>query len=255
MYLAVVQVGWVVVLLVDADIPTMFLMAAPLFILEVMIPYTAERRGNGPPWHAHHMAERFGLLSIIALGECLLGAIEALHAVVAVDGWSMETALVGLSGTGLAFAMWWIYFLLPFGPALHARRDRGPRFGYWHMPVFDAIAATGVGLHVAAYFVGHETHIGATIAVASIAIPIAVFQISLTFRYMSLLGVDRHFMWGAVFVVVGLGSGVVMAAAGVPISLCMLEMMVVLGLVVAFDERSSHKDRAAALQRLESATC
>ncbi|MBP2412615.1 low temperature requirement protein LtrA [Arthrobacter stackebrandtii] len=252
-YLAIVQVGWVAVLLVDANIPTMLAMAAPLFILEVMIPYTAERKGTGTPWHAHHMAERFGLLAIIALGECLLGAIETLRAIVAIDGWSVETALVGLSGTGLAFAMWWIYFVLPSGQALHARRDRGPRFGYWHMPVFAAIAATGAGLHVAAYFIAHETHISATIAVASIAIPIAIFQISLTSLYTSLLGVDRSFVWVAAFVVAGLGAGVGMAAAGVPVSLCMLEMMIVLGLVIAFDERSSHKGRAVAIQRLESA--
>ena len=83
-------------------------------------------------------------------------------------------------------------------------------------------------------------------------LPIAIFQISLTSLYTSLLGVDRRFVWVAVFVVAGLGGGVVMAALGVPISLCMLEMMVVLGLVIAFDERSSHKGRAAALQRLES---
>ena len=249
-YLAIVQLGWVVVLLADADIPTMLLMAAPLFILEVMIPYTAERKGNGTPWHAHHMAERFGLLAIIALGECLIGAIETLRAIVATNGWTIETALVGLSGTGLAFAMWWIYFVLPSGQALHARRDRGPRFGYWHMPIFAAIAATGAGLHVAAYFIGHEAHISATVAVASIAIPIAIFYVSLTALYTSLLGVDRRFVWAAVFIVVGLGGGVAMSAAGVSVALCMLEMMLVLGLVIVYDERQSHAGRAEALQRL-----
>lgn len=106
--------------------------------------------------------------------------------------------MVGLSGTGLACAMWWIYFVLPAGQALHAKHERGPRFGYWHMPVFVANAATGAGLHVAAYFIDHEAHISAAAAMASIAIPIAVFYVSLTTLYSSLLGIEGQFLWAAV---------------------------------------------------------
>ena len=166
----IVQIGWVAVLVVDANVLTTFLMAAPLFIMEMAAPYFAERKIR-TPWHAHHIAERYGLLAIIALGECLIGAIETLRAIVATHSWSMDAALVGLSGTGLAFAMWWIYFILPSGPALHVQRHRSWVFGYGHMPIFAAIAATGAGLHVAAYFIDHEAHIPAAAAVASIAIP------------------------------------------------------------------------------------
>ena len=44
-----------------------------------------------------------------------------------------------------------------------------------------------------------------------------------------------------------------MAAAGASVPLCMLEMMLVLGLSIAYDERRGHKGRAAALRRLEAA--
>jgi hypothetical protein len=40
-----------------------------------------------------------------SLGECLIGAIESLRAIVALHGWSVDAALVGLGGTGLAFGM------------------------------------------------------------------------------------------------------------------------------------------------------
>ena len=45
-------------------------------------PAVAERRKGGTPWHAHHIAERYGLLAIIALGEGIVGTIASLSAVV-----------------------------------------------------------------------------------------------------------------------------------------------------------------------------
>ena len=251
-YVAVVQVGWVAVLLIDASVATTFLMAAPLFILEMAAPYFAERNIN-TPWHAHHIAERYGLLAIIALGECLIGAIETLRAIVAVHGWTLDAALVGLSGTGLAFALWWIYFILPSGPALHVQRHRSWIFGYGHLPLFAAIAATGAGLHVAAYFIDHEAHIPAAGAVASIAVPVILFKVSLSTLYSIMLGPDRELLWSSALVVIALAGSIAMAAAGASLPLCMLEMMVVLGLSIIFDERRGHKGRAAALRRLETA--
>ncbi|WP_240720902.1 low temperature requirement protein A [Pseudarthrobacter sp. NamE2] len=56
------------------------------------------------------IAERYGLLAIIARGECLIGAIGTLRAIVANHGWSVDAALVGFDGTALAFGMWWVYF-------------------------------------------------------------------------------------------------------------------------------------------------
>lgn len=37
--------------------------------IETLGPLLAETRRGGTPWHAHHIAERYGLLTIIALGE------------------------------------------------------------------------------------------------------------------------------------------------------------------------------------------
>ncbi|MFC8041480.1 low temperature requirement protein A [Paenarthrobacter sp. NPDC057355] len=251
-YLSMVQIGWIAVLLIDAGVLTTFLMAAPLFVLEMSVPGLAERKAR-TPWHAHHIAERYGLLAIIALGECLIGAIETLRAIVALHGWTLDAALVGFSGTGLAFAMWWIYFILPAGPALHLQRHRSWVFGYAHMPVFAGIAATGAGLHVAAYYIDHETSISAAAAVASSAIPIIVFKVSLTTLYGSMLNADRELLWSTALVVIGLAASIAMAAAGASVPLCMLEMMLVLGLSIAYDERRGHKGRAAALRRLEAA--
>ncbi|MFI2566443.1 low temperature requirement protein A [Paenarthrobacter sp. NPDC018779] len=251
-YLALVQLGWVAALVIETDVLTTFLLAAPLFILEMSVPGLAERKMR-TPWHAHHIAERYGLLAIIALGECLIGAIETLRAIVALHGWSLEAAVVGIGGTGLAFGMWWIYFILPSGKSLHLQRHRSFLFGYGHMIVFASIAATGAGLHVAAYFIDHEAHISAAVAVAWIAVPVAIFKVSLTTLYTAMLGVDKHVLWSTAMVVAVLAGSIALAAASASVPVCMLVMVAALGISITLDERLGHKGRAAALRRLEAA--
>lgn len=235
-YLAAVQLGWIALLVIEMDVATTFLLTVPLIILEMATPYAAER-GARTPWHAHHIAERYGLLAIIALGECLIGAIETLRAIVANHGWSVDAALVGFGGTALAFGMWWVYFLLPAGRALHHRRHRSFVFGYGHIPVFAAIAATGAGLHVAAYYIDHEAHISAAAVVASIAVPVAVFKLALTWLHGVMVGPDRVVTAVAAGVLALLAGAVGLAAAGasVPASLMVIVLAVAASVVV--DER------------------
>jgi low temperature requirement protein LtrA len=250
-YLGVVQLGWIAVLIIEADILTTFLVTAPLFILEMLTPYAAER-GMRTPWHAHHIAERYGLLAIIALGECLIGAIETLRAIVAHHGWSMDAALVGFGGTALAFSMWWIYFILPAGPALHHQRQRSFFFGYGHMLIFAAIAATGAGLHVAAYYIDHEAHISAAVAVASIAVPVALFKLSLTWLFSVMICVDRIVLAVAACVVVALAGSVGLAAAGVSVPVCLLVVVLALGLSIVIDEKRGTERMNAALEQMKA---
>ena len=125
----------------------------PTFVLfmacELAVPIIAERR-HRTPWHAHHIAERYSLLLIITLGEVVLGATNAVAGKWQSFGWTLNLALVGLGSTMLAFALWWMYFLLPSGDALHRHRERGFFWGYGHFFIFASAAAVGAGLEVVA---------------------------------------------------------------------------------------------------------
>lgn len=249
-YLATVQLGWIAVLIIEADVLTTFLMVVPLYVLELATPYVAERKAP-TPWHAHHIAERYGLLAIIALGECLIGAIETLRAIVANHGWTLDAALVGFGGTALAFGMWWIYFILPSGQALHLQRHRSYLFGYGHILIFAAIAATGAGLHVAAYYIDHEAHISAAVAVAVIAVPVALFKISLTALFSFMIGPDRRVIAVTAGVVVVLAGSIALAAAGTSMPVCLLVIVFALGASIVIDERRGTERMNAALEEME----
>jgi len=58
---------------------------AVLMLAEITVPMWAARAGH-TPWHAHHIAERYGLFTIIVLGECVLGATNAVAGVIGAHG-------------------------------------------------------------------------------------------------------------------------------------------------------------------------
>ena len=74
-------------------------------MIEFAGPFIAERGKGGTPWHAHHIAERYGLLTIITLGEGVIGTVASLGAVVESQGWTLDAALVAVAGTGLTFGL------------------------------------------------------------------------------------------------------------------------------------------------------
>ena len=116
---------------------------------ELLVPVWAERAG-GTPWHPHHIAERYSLFTIILLGECMVGASNAINGVLQAQGWSLNLAVVSLAVVALIVALWWVYFLVPFAQVLHQRRERGFLWGYGHGIVFLALAVLGGVLEVVA---------------------------------------------------------------------------------------------------------
>ena len=119
--LVITQVGWVLLLAVDAGahlgLRASMVVVVVLIAVEVAGPAVAERRDGGTPWHPHHIAERYGLLVIVTLGEGLLGTMATLSAQVGPHGpgWSLDVAVLGLAGIALTFGLWWTYFVVRVG--------------------------------------------------------------------------------------------------------------------------------------------
>ena len=65
-----------------------FALFVVLVAFELAGPFLAERKAH-TPWHPHHIAERYGLLVIITLGEVIIGTVAALNALVHGEaGWT-----------------------------------------------------------------------------------------------------------------------------------------------------------------------
>jgi low temperature requirement protein LtrA len=171
------------------------------------------------PWHAHHLAERYGLLTIITLGEGVIGTVASLGAVVESQGWNVDAVLVAVAGIGLTFGLWWMYFTVPAGEVLHVHRERVFPWAYGHILIFGSIAGTGAGLHVAASYIGHEAHIGATATVMTVAMPVAVFAFALFALYAYLVHSSDPFHMALLAGTAAiLALGVLLASVGVPMA-------------------------------------
>ncbi|NEM92498.1 low temperature requirement protein A [Galbitalea soli] len=148
-----------------------------LAVAELCVPFLAERTGR-TNWHAHHVAERYGLFTIIVLGESVL-AISNGVATGLGHGVSWPLVIVALAGLVILFALWWLYYLEPAGEALENNRARSYLWGYSHYAVFVALAALGAGLEAAVASAGGHSELEPTAAGFAIGIPVAVFLIVL----------------------------------------------------------------------------
>ncbi|MGW0024370.1 low temperature requirement protein A [Rhodococcus sp. NPDC003383] len=250
-FVSIAQLGWITLIFVDVPVWETFLLTVPLIVLELLGPVLGERTAR-TPWHPHHIAERYSLLTIIALGEVIVGTVASLGAVVDLQGWDVTAAVTGLAGVGLTFGLWWVYFQYPFGDALHHHRSRSFGWGYGHIVVFAALAAVGAGLHVAGYHLEHESHVSTMTVLATVAIPVAVYLVALAALYSRLVGVDLGVAGTTVAALVVLGAAVTAGALGVPVPVCLLIVAAAPVVIVVADETVLWKRREAALARLRA---
>ena len=158
-------------------IPAFLALAA----LELALPVWAERVAP-TTWHPHHIAERYGLLTLIVLGESILAATIAVQSALA-SGEALG-ALVPLIIGGLLIvdSMWWMYFDRPVHDLLTSLR-KAIVWGYGHYLVFASAAAVGAGLAVSVDYATHHAKIGSVAAGAAVAVPVAVFLMCLWFLH------------------------------------------------------------------------
>lgn len=218
--LIVSQAGWVALAVADTSAAAFFLLALVPFLIETAGPILAEARGGGTPWHPHHIAERYGLLAIITLGEGILGTVAAMSGLVhdPAIGWSKDAVILLAAGVVLTFGMWWTYFVMPWAEILHHHRERSFFWGYGHILIFASLAATGAGFHVAQYYLEGHSQLGITGTVLSVAVPVAIFTGMIYLMYaVSMRATDPFHLTllagtGAVLV-----AAVVLADRGLPL--------------------------------------
>ncbi len=245
--LGVAQLGWVVYASADLSLTAAGTWFCAGLLVELVGPALAERAAR-TPWHPRHIAERYGLLVLITLGEGVLGTVAAVRALVHGDhGWTAEAAGLTVAGVGLAFACWWAYFGLPWAQMLaDDHRQAGAfGFGYGHLLLFGALVAMGAGLHVAAYALEGTAVVGPPAVVACVAAPVGVFLVALHAISFVHRGVpDRvDALLLALAVAVPAGT-VLLAVAGLGTTWCLLVLLLapsasVLGQELAQEDQRS----------------
>ena len=169
--ITVVQVLWVALLfLPDAIRMPVF---AVLAVLDLAVPIFAEYR-QPVTWHAHHIAERYGLFTMIVLGESILAAGTAIvHAIDEATHYE-DLILLAITAFIIVACLWWIYFAYPQGDRLTSNR-MAFRWSYSHYFIFAAAAAFSAGIEVAIDYDTRHTGLDAAQAAMTTCLPVAVF--------------------------------------------------------------------------------
>ena len=152
-----------------------------LAVCEMLVPAWAERAAP-TTWHPHHIAERYGLFTIITLGESILAASITLQSAFGAGATAFSLLPIIVGGLLIVYSLWWLYFERPAHELLEAATSAF-LWGYGHYFVFAAAAAVGAGLAVSVDHAMHRSHISDSLAGASVAVPVAVYLFCLWFLH------------------------------------------------------------------------
>jgi low temperature requirement protein LtrA len=174
--IAVVQVLWIILLFLPHEVT---IIGWALFALaELAVPVLAERQGQTTPYHRHHITERYGLFTLILLGESLLASANAI--IEAVHEHEELPPLIAVSVLTLVVsaALWWIYFWPPHHAVITSLAS-SLRYGYVHFFVFAAAGAFSAGVEVQIDVITHHSKLSEFLASFTVTLPIAVFVLGI----------------------------------------------------------------------------
>jgi low temperature requirement protein LtrA len=121
---------------------------AVAFVIDLGTPALALDHSVRTPPHPAHLPERFGLFTLILLGESVVAVMKGIESQ---ETWSAPAALSALLGMAALFVIWWWYFDRVQATAEYPVRSRvdAKRLHLWtyaHFPLYLAILVIGVGI-------------------------------------------------------------------------------------------------------------
>jgi low temperature requirement protein LtrA len=132
--------------------PARYVLWALALLIEMGTPVFGYSVARAVPGHASHMPERFGLFTILVLGESIIvlasGVLDA--------EWRLGSSLAAVGGFVVAACLWWLYFDRVDEEAIGQAFTSGVAgvvkshvWGYGHLAVWAGIAAVAVGAEFA----------------------------------------------------------------------------------------------------------
>ncbi|MDJ0380520.1 low temperature requirement protein A [Streptomyces sp. G-G2] len=185
--LLVCQCGWVALLVAPA--PARHWLFLVMVVAELSVPMIAERY-HQTPWHAHHIVERYGLFTLIVLGETVSASTVAVQSALDEEEVLGELLPIAAGALLLVFAAWWIYFAVPAHERVTDNRAAIP-WGYGHFAILGSAAAIGAGVEVSVEQAVGKAHVSLLAANLGVTVPAALFLAVVWLLHA------RHFKQGA----------------------------------------------------------
>jgi low temperature requirement protein LtrA len=224
---ALLQLGWIGRLWLPHgwQMPAFVVLVA----CELAVPLWAER-ARPTTWHPGHIAERYGLFTMIVLGEVILSSSLAIQSARQAGALNSQLVEVIVGAIVMVLAMWWLYFDQPVDDMLTSTRV-GFIWGYGHLLIFAAVASVGAGLAVQIDYATQHAELDALAAGAAVAIPVALYVVGLLLMHQRRVG-DRAAMQAVVIAAAALVSLSALSGHAVILSAVVLVALAIVKRVV-----------------------
>lgn len=145
---------WAVAIVVPES--ARFSVWAVALAIDLATPWVMRREQARVPLDVSHLPERFGLFTILVLGESIAAVVTGLTNV----SWSPSPTIAASAAIGIATIFWWLYFDNARGKVVRrvaaVRRTWRPTgWIYTHLPLAAAMAALAVAMERAIEEAGH----------------------------------------------------------------------------------------------------
>jgi len=177
------QIGWITQNFFEFS----YFIFIGLWLAEIFVPYYAESHTQ-TSFHSEHIEERFGLLTIIVLGESILASTNSFKSLI--EHFSYDVLLVSIGCLLTLFGIWWLYFN---SSVEHHLRNKATAFqwGYGHFIIFGSAAAIGALVSVNVDVLTDHGSIQIGVANLGFAVAVALYLFGLWFCQERLIAKDK----------------------------------------------------------------
>jgi low temperature requirement protein LtrA len=214
--------------------PERYAVWAVAFSVSLATPWLMRRAQARSPLSASHLPERFGLFTILVLGELVAATVAGLHEEHRTIGSTVGAAAALLIGAGL----WWTYFDNVQGSIV--RRDasrthdwRPTAWIYSHLPLAMGVVLAGGALEREIAAIANPDHLEhAATLVSGLGLAVTLLAMASILISSAEVTTDRSNHRRALFRVVGAGAAATVAITGYP-EHADARLLVLAGLLVA----------------------
>jgi low temperature requirement protein LtrA len=125
--------------------PARYVLWGVALVIELSAPWVGRRQIVKAPVHASHLVERFGLFTLIVLGESV---VRVAQGAANVSDWTAATLAAAGGGFLIVAGLWWLYFDRIDEGAVRSVL-RGLVWNYAHLPLLAGLVSVAVGTEFA----------------------------------------------------------------------------------------------------------
>ena len=148
--------------------PARYVLWAAGLAVDFATPWIGRLRGilRGFPLDTSHLPERFGLFTIIVLGEAILGVVGGMSEV----HWQATSIATAALAFVVAVCIWWVYFTFVDEAPFLGNLGSGQPYIYSHLPIVISVVAIAVGMEHAIVEASEPTLHGETLRLITVGI-------------------------------------------------------------------------------------